>query len=121
MGQRVYVGAHAQINFFAYDNNVYGIASYRPMADTVQVVVRGACKGLRDIETGRTFTEFRTLPKPGKKGDATSVIPEETEYAFDVPLFPGPHAVLRGPGLKKRAGPAFCPALHRRNRTLARS
>ena len=89
MGQRVYVGAHAQINFFAYDNNVYGIASYRPMADTVQVVVRGACKGLRDIETGRTFTEFRTLPKPGMKGDATSVIPEETEYAFDVPLFPG--------------------------------
>ena len=89
MGQRVFVGAHAQINFFAYDNNVYGIASYRPMADTVQVVVRGACKGLRDIETGRTFTEFRTLPKPGMKGDATSVIPEETEYAFDVPLFPG--------------------------------
>lgn len=89
MGQRVYLGCPAQFNFFAYDNNVYGIQSYRPMAQTVQVIVRGDCKGLRDLETGKVYEEKLTLPKPGMKGDATSVIPEETEYAFEVTLFPG--------------------------------
>ena len=29
------------------------------------------------------------MHKPGKKGDATTVIPEPTEYAFEVQMFPG--------------------------------
>ena len=89
MGQRVFVAAHPQVNFFAYDNNVYGIQSHRPMPDSIQVIVRGECKGLRDIETGRVYDEKLTMPKPGKKGDATTVIPEPTEYAFEVQMFPG--------------------------------
>ena len=89
MGQRVFVAAHPQVNFFAYDNNVYGIQSHRPMPDSIQVIVRGECKGLRDIEIGRVYDEKLTMPKPGKKGDATTVIPEPTEYAFEVQMFPG--------------------------------
>ncbi len=89
MGQRAYLGCPAQFNFFAYDNNVYGIQSYRPMPETIQFIVRGECAGLRDIESGKVYTEKLTMPKPGMKGDATSVIPEETEYAFEIPFFPG--------------------------------
>ncbi len=89
MGQRVYVGAEPKVNLFAYDNNLYGIESYRPMGAKIQVVVRGACKGLRDVETGREFKDFLPLPLPGKAGDATSVIDEPAEFAFEVPMWPG--------------------------------
>lgn len=88
-GQRVYLGGQPKFNLFAYDNNVYGVASYRPMRDTVQVIVRGECKGLRDIESGREFREFVTLPRPAHKGDATTVIDEPTEYQFELPIWPG--------------------------------
>lgn len=89
MGQRLYLGCNAKINLFNYDNNVFGIQSYRPTRDTVRVIVRGECNGIRNIETGQVFTEKITLPKPGMKGDATSVIPEPTEYAYNIGVGPG--------------------------------
>ncbi|MBE6936343.1 MAG: hypothetical protein E7458_07540 [Ruminococcaceae bacterium] len=89
MGQRVYLGCRPKVNLFAYDNNVYGVESYRPMSDKVQVIVRGACKGLRDIESGREYAECLTLPKPACRGDATTIIEEPTEYAFELPVWPG--------------------------------
>ena len=89
MGQRVYLGCAPKYNLFAYDNNVYGIQCYRPMRDTCQVIVRGECRGLRDIETGREYTQCKALPLPGHRGDATSEIPEPPEFAFDVTMFPG--------------------------------
>jgi len=89
MGQRVYLGCTPKFNLFAYDNNVYGIESYRPMADTAQVIVRGACKGLRDLETGRVYTACLPLATPNCRGDATTVIDEPAEYAFNIKMFPG--------------------------------
>ena len=71
--------------------------AFSPIArcpDSIQVIVRGECKGLRDIETGRVYDEKLTMLKPGKKGDATTVIPEPTEYAFEVQMFPGRNDVL---------------------------
>ncbi|MBQ4637764.1 MAG: hypothetical protein IJB92_03405 [Clostridia bacterium] len=89
IGQRVYLGNAPKFNLFMYDNNVYGIHSFRPMTDTVQVIVRGKCKGLRDIETGRVYEEFLTMPKPNHRGDATTVYEEPTEYAFNVNIGAG--------------------------------
>ena len=89
IGQRVYLGNAPKFNLFMYDNNVYGIHSFRPMTDTVQVIVRGKCKGLRDIETGRVYDEFLTMPKPNHRGDATTVYEEPTEYAFNVNIGAG--------------------------------
>ena len=89
MGQRVYLGCKPKYNLFAYDNNVFGIQTYRPMKDTVQVIVRGACKGIRNIETGQVYSEYLTLPTPNPQSDATTVIEEPTEYAFEVTLNPG--------------------------------
>ncbi len=89
MGQRVYLGCEPKFNLFAYDNNVYGIESYRPMASTAQVIVRGACKGLRDLETGKVYTDCLPLATPHCRGDATTVIDEPAEFAFPVKLYPG--------------------------------
>lgn len=89
MGQEVYLGCRPKFNLFAYDNNVFGLASYRPMRDSAQVIVRGECKGLRNIETGKVYTSCLPLPTPDCRGDATTVIPEPAEYAFEVPLSPG--------------------------------
>ncbi len=89
MGQRVYLGCTPKYNLFAYDNNVYGIQTYRPSADTCQVIVRGKCKGLRDLETGRIYDNCLALATPNMKGDATTVIEEPAEFAFYVPMYPG--------------------------------
>lgn len=89
MGQRVYLGCTPKYNLFAYDNNVYGVETYRPMGETFQIIVRGDCKGLRNIETGRVYTEKLAMPKPGHRGDATTEIDEPLEYAFHVQMYPG--------------------------------
>ncbi len=89
MGQRVYLGCTPKFNLFAYDNNVYGLYCYRPMADTCEVIVRGGCKGLRDIETGHVYTANLPLATPCPRGDATCVIDEPAEFAFPVKMYPG--------------------------------
>ena len=94
MGQRVYLGCKPKFGLFAYDNGVVGLASYRPMADTAQVIVRGACSGLRDIETSRVYTACLPLPVPSHRDDATTVIPEPAEFAYEIPLRPGCYMFL---------------------------
>ncbi len=89
MGQRMYLGCTPKYNLFAYDNNVYGIRSYRPMADVCQVIVRGKCKGLRDPETGTVYDACLPLATPCPRGDATCVIDEPAEFAFPVKMAPG--------------------------------
>lgn len=89
VGQRMFLAANPKFSFFAYDNNLYGVQSYKPMHDTVQLIVRGECGGIRDVETGRVYTEKLKLPEPHMKGDATAVIPEPTEYAFPVTIGAG--------------------------------
>ena len=89
MGQEVYLGCRPKFSLFAYDNNVYGLQSYRPMTDTAQVIVRGECRGLRDLESGQVYSHSLPLPTPACRGDATTVIPEPAEYAFEIPLRPG--------------------------------
>ncbi len=89
MGQDVYLACRPKFNLYAYDNNVYGIHSFRPMTDTVQVIVRGGCKGLCDLESGKLYTDCLPLPAPACRGDATTVIDEPREYAFEIRMQPG--------------------------------
>lgn len=89
MGQEVYLGCTPKYNLFAYDNHVYGLYSYQPMADTCEVIVRGQCKGLRDVETGAMYTARLPLAAPAPRGDATCVIEEPAEYAFPLKMAPG--------------------------------
>lgn len=89
MGQRVYLGGDPKYCLFAFDNNTYCLHCFRPMADTCHVIVRGACKGLRDLETGTVYTACLPLATPMPRGDATTVIDEPAEFAFPIKMFPG--------------------------------
>ena len=76
-GQKVYVASDEKVCFFPYDNNKYGIQNYGEHGSVVQVVVRGAFKGLRDIESGRIYDQVIQLPRPSTPGDGCAVLPEE--------------------------------------------
>ena len=89
MGQRVYVAGDAKCSFFAYDNNVYGIQSYSSKEENIQVIVRGECKGIRDLESGKVYSEKLTVFVPDKRQDAATVIDEPVEYAFEIPVWGG--------------------------------
>lgn len=89
MGQRVYIAGDSKCSFFAYDNNVYGIQSYSAKEENYQVIVRGECKGIRDLETGKVYGEKLTLFVPDKRQDAATVIDEPVEYAFEIPVSRG--------------------------------
>ncbi len=84
LGQRVYIAGEGKHSFLSYDNDTYAIQSYNPAPSVVDVVVRGECKGLRDLETGAEYTERIAMPLPSHMMDATTVIPEPAEYLFPV-------------------------------------
>lgn len=89
MGQRVYIAGDSKCSFFAYDNNVYGIQSYSAKEENYQVIIRGECKGIRDLETGKVYSEKLTLFVPDKRQDAATVIDEPVEYVFEIPVSRG--------------------------------
>lgn len=87
MGQDVYIGAEPKLSLYAYDNNVYSLVSYRNTAETVQIIVRGECKGLKDLKTGEIITHFLPLPGPNHMEDAVTEFYEEPEFGFNVMLY----------------------------------
>ena len=93
MGQRLYVGTAHKYNLFAYENNVYVGYSYDEKATHVELIVRGDCQGIKDLTTGKVYTERISRPTPMHRGDATTVIEEPAEYIFTVPANPGKYTV----------------------------
>ena len=89
MGQRVYIAGEGKHSLLAYDDGKYAIQSYNPTASVVDVIVRGECKGLRNLETGAVYTERIALPKPSHMMDATTVIDEPQEYCYPVTVGAG--------------------------------
>lgn len=89
LGRRVYTAGEGKHSLLAYDNGKYAIQSYNPTATTVDVIVRGECSGIRDLETGRVYTERIALPLPSHMMDATTTIPEPAEYSYPVTVGAG--------------------------------
>ncbi len=89
IGQRVYMAGEGKHTFLAYGNNAYAIQSYNAVPTTVDVIVRGECKGLRNLENGAEYTQCIALPLPAHMADATTVIPEPPEYCFSLPVGAG--------------------------------
>ena len=94
-GQPCYLSAEPKWSLVCYDNEVCCLHSFRPMLSHARLVVRGECKGLQDLETGKTYTDGILLPAPCHRGDgaATRSVPPET--AFDIPAAPGRSVYLR--------------------------
>ena len=84
MYQRVYVGASTKVNLFAYDNNVYVCYGYDEKGGDVQLIVRGDSNGIKDLSSGRVYTEKLSRPAPAHRGDATTVIDEPLEYIYNI-------------------------------------
>ncbi|MBR4068280.1 MAG: hypothetical protein IKK08_06580 [Clostridia bacterium] len=89
LGQRVYTAGEGKHSLLAYDNGKYAIQSYNPTASTVDVIVRGECSGIRDLETGKVYTERIALPLPSHMMDATTTIPEPPEFSYPVTVGAG--------------------------------
>ena len=89
LGQRVYTAGEGKHSLLAYDNGKYAIQSYNPTATTVDVIVRGECSGIRDLETGKVYTGRIALPLPSHMMDATTTIPEPPEYSYPVTVGAG--------------------------------
>ena len=93
-GQEVYLAAEPKASLITYDNHTFCVHSFRPMLATLRVVVRGECKGIRDLESGITYTRCIRLPGPNKRGDAARTRTAPAEYAFDIPVAPGRSAYM---------------------------
>ncbi len=89
-GGKVFVGANPKYNLFAYDNDVYGIISYRPMREVTEIIIKGDdVKAIEDIETGEVIMKSHTLPGPSKRGDSATYEKEPSENVFSVAMMPG--------------------------------
>ena len=77
-----------------YDHDVCCVHFFRPMRCEARLVVRGECKGLRDIETGRVYAAPTRLRPPCHRGDAARTREALPEYAFDIAIAPGVSAYL---------------------------
>ena len=89
MGQEVYLAGEPKYSLYAYDNNIYAAVSYNDTPRDLQIVVRNECKGIRDIESGTVYSEYKKLPEPNRMMDATTNIEEAPEYSYCVKLRPG--------------------------------
>ncbi len=79
----------------SYDNEAFCLHSFRPMLSHARVVVRGECRGLQDLETGRKYRESIPLPAPHHRGDGAMSRAIPPESAFDLAVAPGRSIYLK--------------------------
>ena len=94
-GQPCYLSAEPKWSLVCYDNEVCCLHSFRPMLSHARLVVRGECKGLQDMETGKTYRESILLPAPCHRGDGAATRSISPETAFDIPVAPGRSVFLK--------------------------
>ena len=94
-GLPLYLSAEPKWSLICYDNETFCLHSFRPMLSHAQVVVRGECQGLMNLETGETYKNAVLLPGPRHKGDAVRTRTTLPEYGFDIPAGPGRSVFLK--------------------------
>ena len=86
LGQRLYIAGDGKHMLITYDNGTFAIQSCNPMADTVNVIVRSECAGIRNLETGAEYTQRIALTPPGPTADSVTFFPDPQEYCFPVTI-----------------------------------
>lgn len=94
-GLPFYLAGEPKGSLIGYDNETLCVHSFRPMLSRTRVVVRGACAGIQNLETGMVYEQREKLPSPHRRGDAARTRPAEDEYAFEIPVAPGQSAYLK--------------------------
>ena len=94
-GQPYYLSADPKWSLIRYDNDLCCLHSFRPMMSHADIVVRGECSGVQDLETGTVYRNPKQLPAPHRRNDGAQTRTAPPEYAFDVPVAPGRSVFLK--------------------------
>ena len=94
-GRPFYLAADPKWSLISYDNDMCCLHSFRPMMSRAHIVVRGACSGIQDLETGRIYADSLPLPAPQHRQDGARTRTAEPEYAFEIPVGPGRSTYLK--------------------------
>ena len=94
-GQPFYLGSEPKMSLIAYDNEALCLHSFRPMKSDARLIVRGECKGIRDLETGAVYTDALRLPGPHHRNDGAKTRETAPEYAYLIPMTPGQSRYLQ--------------------------
>ncbi len=94
---KVYLSAKPQMNFFLYDNDIFGVYNHSQYKTPIEVVIRDdEYIGFENIENGMRITEpVRVSAQPRFHGDAASARVEPIERVFNVPMWGGGYAFFR--------------------------
>ncbi|GHU73105.1 permease [Spirochaetia bacterium] len=94
--RRIYLNAAPRYNLFQYDNDVFGVYSYRPYREDVEVVVRGdEYKAIKDLETGEELSLEYERYKPVKRFDSAKTRDELTERVVRVGMLNGTYRFFK--------------------------
>lgn len=89
-GRTVYLEAEAKYNLFLYDNDKFGVQSYRPYAEDLEIIVCGdEFTAIRDMETGEVFEPCGEKIRPVKRFDSAKTQDEPVEKIMRVPFTNG--------------------------------
>jgi hypothetical protein len=92
----VYLNAAPKYNLYRYDNEVFGVYSFRPWREDLEIVVRGAeYRGIQDIETGEEFPLEYERYRPVKRFDSAKTRPEALERVVRVGMVHGSYRFFR--------------------------
>ena len=94
-GRPFYLASEPKFSLIGYDSDAFCLHSFRPMMSSARLVVRGCCRGIQDLETGRVYSDSLPLPGPHHRGDGAMTRAAEPEYAFEIPVGPGRSAYLK--------------------------
>ncbi|MBR6165598.1 MAG: hypothetical protein IKQ45_06720 [Clostridia bacterium] len=90
-----YLAAKPKWSLIGYDNDVCCLHSFRPMISSARIVVRGECKGIQDLESGRIWRDCVQLPAPAHRQDGAKTRTAPPEYAYEIPAAPGRSMYLK--------------------------
>lgn len=89
-GGKVYLEAEAKYNLFLYDNDMFGVQSYRPYTEDLDIIVCGEeYTGIKDLETGEIFRPCGEKIRPVKRFDSAKTQDEPVEKIVRVPFTNG--------------------------------
>jgi hypothetical protein len=94
-GQSCYLAAEPKWSLITYDNEAVCVHSFRPMPSQAGLVVRGSCRGIRNLSTGEIITDCVRKNAPRHRGDAAMTRSAEDEFEFTVRAGAGQSVYLK--------------------------
>lgn len=86
-GRSVFMNSAARYNLFLYDNDTFGVLSYRPFNEDMEIVLRGGeYIGVCDLETGKEYFPVRENVRHVKRFDSAKTQVDPVERVMSIPM-----------------------------------